>query len=150
MLWLVVAIAAFLLSWVVPAAKVPLVNPSLGLGNEMYFGWQAFWVTLSLFWQPVGLDNSKDAVEFVLSTSTALTNFLFIIAAIAIAMPHSFWTRGVSWVLLLAAALDSYWYFTLGDLRIGYYLWVASFLLLAAAAFTKKAAARSQPPANSH
>lgn len=72
--------------------------------------------------------------------SSSLTNFLMILSPAIL-----FWRRFdnlkrvLPWLLVLAAILDAQWLTILGshypDLRAGYYLWCASFLVLAIGCF---------------
>jgi hypothetical protein len=74
----------------------------------------------------------------VLGVISALTNLWFVLSSVLLARlrprPH----RGLFWTLVLAALVNTFWFLVpdiRGDLRAGYYLWLASFAALAAAAW---------------
>ena len=127
--WLVYTAA-----WFLPVVKEGVTWP------DSLPGWQAFRVAASPVW-PLA-DVTIDAwYKTVLFTISAVTTLLFI--------PGSVWTvwsgsralRQVSpWVATFAFVVNAHWYVLYGssarsDLRIGYFVWWLSFLLLALGLF---------------
>lgn len=118
------AVVAHALSW-----SLPVIDD--------YRGWQAFRVALTPIVPYDDFSSGGVWYERVLSIASGLTNVLFLAALLALATARARWlpvsTRG----LIAAAVLNLYWFVMMGDdrgeLRIGYYLWVGSFLVLAAA-----------------
>ena len=127
--WLV-----FTAAWFLPVVKEGVTLP------EGLPGWQAFRVAASAVWPipDVTIDKWYKAVLFSIS---ALTTLLFI--------PGSVWAvwggsralrRAFGWVATCAFVINAHWYVLYGasareDLRIGYYLWWLSFLLVALGLF---------------
>jgi hypothetical protein len=128
--------AAWLLhlaAWFLPVVKEGVTLP------EGLPGWQAFRVAASPVWPlpDVTVDAWYKTVLFAIS---AVTTLLFI--------PGSVWTmcsgsrtlRQVSpWIATFAFVVNAHWYVLYGsarnDLRIGYFVWWLSFLLLAVGLF---------------
>jgi hypothetical protein len=118
------AIVANVLGWVLPAVY-----------NEA--GWRAFRAALSPLWPYEGFKLDPGPL-LVLSVASALTNVLFAVLAVVLVLRE----ERARWVLWLAAAatlLNLHWPFSMGEqrrlLEAGYFVWVASFALLALAAF---------------
>ena len=127
--WLV-----YVAAWFLPVVREGVTSPS-GLP-----GWQAFRVAASAVWplQDVTIDKWYKSVLFTVSTITTL---LFI--------PGSAWAvwsgsralrRASAWVATFAFVVNAHWYVLYGgsareDLRIGYFLWWVSFLLVALGLF---------------
>ncbi len=99
-------------------------------------GWEAFLTALTL----EGVEESTGLVKRIIMVSSSLTNFLMILSPAIL-----FWKKleslkpALPWLLILAAILDAQWLILWGleftDLRAGYYLWCASFLVLAIGCF---------------
>ena len=122
--WLV-----YVAAWFVPVVKEGVTLPD-GLP-----GWQAFRVAASAVWplQDVSIDKWYKSVLFTVS---AITTLLF--------FPGSVWAvwsgsralrRASAWVATAAFVVNAHWYVLYGgsareDLRIGYFLWWLSFLLM--------------------
>jgi len=127
--WLV-----FTAAWFLPVVKEGVTLPQ-GLP-----GWQAFRVAASAVWPlaDVTIDQWYKAVLFTIS---AVTTLLF--------LPGSWWAvwsgsralrRASAWVATSAVVVNAHWYVLYGrspreDLRIGYFLWWFSFLLMALGLF---------------
>ena len=120
----VAAVVANALGWLLPVM-------------DKYRGWQAFRVGLSPLWPYEKFDIHGFLI--LLSVGSALTNVVFVIAALALVLPDLPNTRlrSAFWVVLAAAALNLHWPISMGDNRgdllIGYYVWLLSFPLLAIA-----------------
>jgi hypothetical protein len=127
--FLVTATCSFVLAWFWPV-----------LGD--YVGWQAFRIALSPMWPYqgfVGGSRFKDVVDIL----SALTNVAFVVCLVGLVVRWRVKRSFVISILAAAAALDVSWFVSLGDdrgkLRIGYYLWVCSFILLALGAYWRTA-----------
>jgi hypothetical protein len=123
----VAAIAAHLLGWWLPVVRD-------------YRGWQAFRVAFSPVW-PFEQFRLEPGLLLVLSVASALTNVVFMLLAVLLAMGGR--TMVVAYGALAAALLDLHWPISMGSQRAqlenGYAVWVASFALLALAAWLKGA-----------
>jgi hypothetical protein len=127
--WLV-----FTAAWFLPIAKEGVTLPQ-GLP-----GWQAFRVAASAVWPlaDVTIDTWYKAVLFTIS---AITTLLF--------FPGSAWAvwsgsrtlrRAFAWAATSAFVVNAHWYVLYGgsareDLRVGYFFWWFSFLLVALGLF---------------
>jgi hypothetical protein len=129
---LTVAIALYALAWMLPSVR----------GGGIFHwgvlpGWQATRFALDPIWPWPPLQDSFSRMTWLqeaIGVATALTNVLFLLGALlAVRWPHGA-SRSLSRDLLLAAWLNSAWFFWMTtELGAGYYLWVASFILLAGA-----------------
>ena len=117
------AIVAHALGWALPVI-------------DEFRGFHAFRVTLSPLW-PYQHFDIKPAWLAYLSVASAFTNVLFVVIAIA-AFAGAVQTRSrrrvAVWILAAATLLNLHWPISMGDsagdLRAGYYVWIASFVLL--------------------
>lgn len=122
------AIVAHALGWWLPVVRD-------------YRGWQAFRVAFSPVW-PFEQFRLEPGLLLLLSVASALTNVAFVVlAALLLAGARP---KAVAYGALAAALLDLHWPFSMGSQRSqleeGYAVWVASFVLLALAAWLKSAA----------
>jgi hypothetical protein len=106
-----------------------------------YRGWQAFRVAFTPVW-PFEQFRIEPGFLLVLSVASALTNVAFVaLAGLVVAGRH----RALAvYGALAAMAIDLHWPVSMGSQRaqldIGYPVWVASFALLALAAWLRRAA----------
>ena len=126
--WLLQAAA-----WFLPVAKEGTTLPH-GLP-----GWQAFRVAACAVWPYEGW-SIGGWYNAVLSTVSAVTTLLFILGSGWVVSHGSRALRRASaWAAASAFVLNSHWYFRFGsnrmELRIGYFLWGLSFMLLALGLF---------------
>ena len=120
---LLVSIVAYALGWALPVM-------------DDYRGLHAFRIALSPLW-PYEQFHIPSGRLVYLSVASALTNLVFAVVAIA-ALAGAMQTRSrqlvAVWVLGAATLLNLHWPISMGDsagdLRSGYYVWIASFLLL--------------------
>jgi hypothetical protein len=120
---LLVSIVAHLLGWALPVM-------------DDYRGLHAFRIALSPLW-PYEQFHIPSGRLVYLSVGSALTNVVFVVVAIA-ALAGVVRTRSrqrvAVWVLGAATLLNLHWPISMGDsagdLRSGYYVWIASFVLL--------------------
>jgi hypothetical protein len=102
-------------------------------------GWEAFRVASSAVWPYHG--GSFDTwYSAVLSTASAVTTLLFIFGSPWVVLRGSRSLQGASaWAAAIAFIVNAHWYVLYGsdrsDLRIGYFFWWLSFLLLAIGLF---------------
>ena len=82
--------------------------------------------------------------------ASALTNVVFLLVLADVVFWRRLDSRVAAWLLLGAFVLNLHWFVRAGSeftmFRVGYYLWLASFLLLALAARTPNAAGRGLRP----
>jgi hypothetical protein len=121
---LLAAIVANVLGWVLPAVY----------GEA---GWRAFRASLSPLWPYEGFRLDPGLLLW-LSVASGLTNLLFAVLAAGLALRPDR-ARWVLWSAAAATLLNLHWPFSMGGerrlLQAGYFVWVASFALLALAAF---------------
>jgi hypothetical protein len=125
------AIVAHALGWSLPVVR-------------NYRGWQAFRVAFSPVW-PFEQFRIEGGSLLALSVASALTNVLFVALAVLVALGRS--RAGIAYAALAAALLDLHWPLSMGSqrsqLEIGYPVWIASFVLLALAAWLRRQSPRS-------
>jgi hypothetical protein len=122
--WLLLAaVIAHALGWVLPVM-------------DEYRGVHAFRVALSPIW-PYQQFHIPAGKLVVLSVASAATNLVFIVLAIAEgagAVSTRARQRIAVWVIGAVTLLNLHWPLSMGDsatdLRVGYYVWIASFVLL--------------------
>jgi hypothetical protein len=134
----ILAIVANALGWTLPVIEED---------QRVYRGVHAFRVALSPLW-PYEQFHVPAGRTMWLSVASALTNVVFVVMA-AYLWPHVARATGSRlgvFVLGAAALLNLHWTVTLqgtaADLGIGYYVWVASFVLLLLAVHPALAARR--------
>ena len=140
------AVAALLygIAWFLPISRYGTT-----LAEGTLPGWEAFWLSLGPIW-----DRDPDVVwwQSVISVLSGLSNgwFLFTVAALT-SLPRvsrRVLVRGT----MLCALVNAQWFLLSNssdraDLRIGYFLWLTSFLVLVWAAYgTMKTAVDSTMP----
>jgi hypothetical protein len=113
---------------------------------EDFRGFHAFRVALSPLWPYE--DFRIDGVWLILlSVSSALTNALFVVAALLLLAGRAS-ARVLLWVAAAATLLNLHWVITMendrDDLEIGYFIWIVSFALLALAAYLEVAAKQTR------
>ena len=124
--------AAFLVhavAWLLPVEKDGVTLPD-GLP-----GWQAFLVAAGE-WRAWRTDPSYFVV---LAVTSAVTTILFVLGAGWVVALRSRMLRRVSaWIAACAFIINAHWvleFHPVSNLRVGYFLWWASFLLLAIGLF---------------
>jgi hypothetical protein len=129
----IVAAALHIAAWFLPVIHVPEFRA--GSHGRNMPGWEVFKTLM-----PVG-DVSFDAPTStgdvawgVLYLLSPLTNLVFVLGVV-MALRATISQRGIrrtEVAIWASVALNSAWFATgLSDLRVGYYLWLASFILLA-------------------
>jgi hypothetical protein len=120
---LIAALVAHALGWILPVI-------------DDYRGVHAFRVALSPIW-PYEQFHIPSGRLVYLSVVSALTNVVFAIVAIAAAVGavgSRARQRLAVWIVGAAALLNLHWPLSMGDsasgLRAGYFVWIASFVLL--------------------
>lgn len=138
-----VAIAGYAISWFLPVHRA-----GSKIGTNEPPGWQAFRLALLQMWPRPDAGLTEWTVA-VLAPASALTNFIFLAAAFLVLRRPGAQLPFVKWGLVASVALNLWWFafgMDRGDLRAGYYLWVASFAILAVAAFRQAPEATPQAP----
>ena len=127
--WLV-----YVAAWFLPVVKEGVTLPD-GLP-----GWQAFRVAASAVW-PIPDVNIDTWYKAVLFTISAITTLLFFPVSVwAVRSGSRVLRRAAAWIATFAFVVNAHWYVLYGgsareDLRIGYFLWWLSFLLVALGLF---------------
>lgn len=130
--WVWTGGAVYLLAWLLPVVEDGTTLPEGGVP-----GWEALRFALATIWPVAGV-RSDHALGAILSTLSGLTNALVPVALVQFARNARPAARRLGWALLIAALVNASWLVLGGDpggLRLGYYLWLASFVVLAAAGF---------------
>jgi hypothetical protein len=105
-------------------------------------GWQALHVALSPLWG----DFDGNVLQGTLSVASGLTNLVFVAAFVRLVRGQPLTTQRWCWMLFASAALNLFWIIDMappGDMRAGYWLWLASFALLGFVARLNPAAPRA-------
>ena len=103
-------------------------------------GWQAFRVATCAVWSCADISIDK-WYKTALFTTSAVTTLLFVPGSeLAVWGGSRALRRASAWVAACAFVVNAHWYVLYGgsarqDLRIGYFLWWLSFLLLALGLF---------------
>jgi hypothetical protein len=131
---LIAAIVTYLLAWPLPSLVVSIDSP-LGLSTEVVRGWQATRWALSPLW-PGGEGIDAGLPLTLLIAASGLSNVVFMVAAAMAWRSHGV-PRALAWAVWGAVLVNLQWLVyaraDVRELRIGYYLWVCSFVLLAIA-----------------
>jgi hypothetical protein len=131
---LLAAVVTYLLAWPLPSLVVSIDSP-LGLSTEVVRGWQATRWALSPLW-PGGERIEAGFPLTLLILASGLSNLLFVAAAVMAWRSHGV-PRALAWAVWGAALVNMQWFVyaraDVRELRIGYYLWMCSFVLLAIA-----------------
>ena len=137
----VVAAAVFLLSWF-----VPVIEGGATLADGVLPGWQAFRLAMAPIWSYEGLSGG-DGLWDVISVASGLTNLLFVLGTACVLASGTRRGRRLALALVTATAVNGVWLTmpdAAGTLRVGYWLWLAAFALLATGAVAS-AGARPSP-----
>lgn len=122
----------YLVAWFVPVIKDGVTLPT-GIP-----GWQAFYVALNAFMPSGQLAFNHWWIQFLVGTS-AVSNALFLVALVGLFLKKRSFLIVMGCLSLVSYAINSHWFIMFGrersDLRIGYYLWWVSFILLGFALF---------------
>jgi hypothetical protein len=118
--WL--AAACFLASWFLPVlSAVP--------------GWMAFRYALSPLW-PYGEASTQGAEDSIPQVASALTNVAFVMMFIMVLSQKVLRPSLFFRFTIIFFVIDLYWFVqfwrdgSLGDLWVGYYIWLAAFALM--------------------
>jgi hypothetical protein len=131
---LLAAVVAYLLAWLLPSLVVTIGGP-FGPTTAVIRGWEATRWALSPLWP--GDPSITPGWRTLLIAASGLTNLLLVVAVVFAARWPQRITRGLAAAFWAAALLNTLWFLSAGldrgQLRIGYYLWVSSFVLMAVA-----------------
>jgi hypothetical protein len=127
------AAALNIAAWFLPVIHAPVLGS--GAAGRNMPGWEVFRTLMPVGdWSFNTPTSTGDAAWGVLYLLSPLTNFLFVLG-IVLALRATITQRGVrrtEVAIWASVALNSVWFATgTSDLRVGYYLWLASFILLA-------------------
>ena len=120
-------------AWFLPVAKEGVTFPD-GLP-----GWQAFRAAACAVWPYDGFEIDK-WYNVALSTISAATTILFVLGSgWVVAFGSRRLRRASAWIAALAFVVNAHWVVRLGsdrmDLRVGYFFWWFSFVLMALGLF---------------
>ena len=139
-----VAIGIYALSWFLPVHRA-----GTRIGTHELPGWQAFRLALFEMWPRRNI-RLTELIVGLLGPASALTNFFFLAAAFLLLRRPGASSPVVKWGLVASVTLNLWWFafgMDIGDLRSGYYLWVASFAMLAVAALRQEPTHEPASPA---
>jgi len=128
-----IAVALFTVAWFVPVYDLSIFSKH-GAKHNLSFGWDALGVALSPLFDPQRPTSLSDALEQVFDVASGLTNLVLLPAA-AMLLGRRSWGLGrrAESIVWNCAALNLIWIGEFSSLRVGYYLWVSSFVALAIA-----------------
>jgi hypothetical protein len=141
--------ASYVLAWF-----VPVVQGGNDLTPGTLPGWQAFRYALSPIWAYENLDFSAWYVRLdwywsLLCVVSALTNFVLVAALLRMIRKPS-QQHPVLRVMLFASATFNTWFLLIpdrGDLRLGYYMWLIAYFLIAAGVAASRTSKQGTPTA---
>ena len=137
-LLVVIAFLVHALAWFLPVVKGEVTFP-MGLP-----GWQAFRVAASAVWPYEGVTIGPWYFIVLWTMSAATTVFFVLGSAWAVAMRSRRLRRVSTWIAACAFVVNAHCLGLGSDLRIGYFLWWVSFLLLAMGLFLLSRATHSR------
>ena len=128
-----IALALYTLAWLVPVYDSTFF-PRPGVRHNLSFGWDALLVALNPLVDPSWPHSFGDALGQVFSVISGVTN-LVLVAVLAQLLVRRSWTvgRSVESLVWNSAGLNLMWISEYSSLRVGYYLWLVSFVPLAVA-----------------
>jgi hypothetical protein len=118
---------------------VQVIKDGQTLADGTIPGWEALRAALSPLWKEKFNGNQLEAT---LSVSSGLTNIAFAASFLWLSFRPTAASRPWAWLLFCAAAINTFWIFdalSLDVFRAGYWLWLASFLLLGFVAYFRPA-----------
>jgi hypothetical protein len=123
---------AHVLSWFLPVLRA-------AGWHEQVRGWMAVRLAACGVWPCEGIE-FQAVHHAVLSTISVLTTVTFLCSPLVVARGSAKGVRFAAWVATVAFVFNTHWIIIFGpersQLRIGYFLWWFSFLLLAIGFFT--------------
>lgn len=126
------ALSVHAVAWALPVVKEGDTFP------HILPGWQAFRVAACAIWPYEGFRIPQGWYNVILCTMSALTTVLFVAGSgFVIAIRSSTLRRISAWIAACAFIINVHWlrFGTELHLRIGYFLWWVSFLLIAIGLF---------------
>jgi hypothetical protein len=127
-------------AWFVPVHENGMVRFPGGLP-----GWEAFRVAFNPIW-PYNGSSASHWYGAVLSSSSALTNLVMLASIPVVLRSSSLMRTRLAWMALGSGVINAQWMLDEGRtvLLVGYYLWWASFIVLAAGLFRMGRGERGQ------
>ena len=115
---------------------LPVIKDGTTLAQGGLPGWEAFRVALAPLISYGDFAKDTSIFHNVISVTSALTNFLMLLClywfARADATPR---VSQIRWLIVVAVAVDAYWFRMGTSLLLGYYCWLGSFVVLAIVSF---------------
>ena len=141
----VVAALLYGIAWFLPVAE-----GGSRYGDGVLPGWEALRVALSPLWSYREFV-TEGSVHSSVSVASGLTNVLFVAALMAMVQQRS-GARSIWWIgaaLLLAVVINAQWLvISPVELKVGYYCWLASFMLLAVGILLRPRPSERRPTSN--
>jgi hypothetical protein len=134
---MIVGAFIYVLAWLLPALKHKF--DFLGISSvDTYYGWNAFLFTLTSK-LPDKDSSFLEWYAYFITKGSALSNFIMTGTLLDVFLNTGYLHPAIQTALFACAVLNTIWLFgeNVRDLRIGYYLWVGSFFLIAAALATR-------------
>ena len=123
---------------------VQVIKDGATLADGTLPGWQAFRVALSPIWPYEGLV-TEGWFRRILSVASGFTNAIVLCLPLWLHFARRHRKDLAVGPLCFAAAIDAHWMFPQAqDLRLGYYMWIGSFIVLAVG--VARSAEASSPP----
>lgn len=119
------AVLLYLPAWFLPTIRLP--GESFGGGPT--FGWEAFLLALR---PGFGSDVGGSFPLRAWMVASALSNVVLVVACALLSWRPGSVTRALVGSLAAATLINTYWFLIpdmRGDLRVGYYLWLAAYAL---------------------
>jgi hypothetical protein len=137
-----IGVLLFAVSWFLPVVSAQGDAPFGAQGLKLYdgpHGWQAFRFAWDLLQDEAGVQPGASNTKRLVLGATSLTNGVMLLSVLSLFFSLRAVPRFLGWLLLVCAALNLSWiYLAEGDfvssLRVGYYLWVGSFVVTGFAA----------------
>ncbi len=120
---------------------VQVIKDGHTLADGVLPGWEAMRAALSPIWRWAEFNGTR--LEAILCVGSALTNIVFVVYFVRLARRSRASARSWTWLLLGSAAVNTFWIVDSvppSELRAGYWLWLASFVLLGFIAHFRRAA----------
>ena len=125
-----IALGLYAVAWFVPVYDLS-VFARPGVKHNLSFGWDALLAALSPLTDPHWPQSFGDALSQVSQVASGMTNLALLAGAALLLRRSGSLSRRVESILWNCAALNLVWIGEFSSLRLGYYLWIVSFVALA-------------------
>jgi hypothetical protein len=144
-----IALVIYAVAWFVPVVSMPPLFPiSRGAHAASSFGWDAVLTAFSPVLHPGRPESFADALGQIASVASGLTNLVLLAVASSLLVRRGRAAGKRTEAIVWECALLNLVWITMGtDLRLGYVLWIASFVVLAIAIHASRRAATADDAA---